>query len=348
MSKQVAKKKGLEHKHLIQANELSKDQKTSFKLRVIYGAIMACVAVPCIVFGGYAYLVLVGLVIACSTYEIAKAPSHKLSILVWAVTFIVMYALIFWVPIKSFVADGIKEFDVNTSFTGLAIQPIAIATMIFVFFFVVVIKPQFSLIDACYLIAMTLLLALGFQAILCVRYLPFKQFAQVNATMYNVDVAATSFKYGQSMFFVLYLLIAVCFNDIGAYIIGVCFGKHKMIPRISPKKTWEGFVGGIIISTGLSFLFAYLVAKCGYPMLPNFDTDKFYWILLVSFLLPFAGNLGDFTFSAIKRHFGIKDYSHVLGPHGGILDRIDSIIFGALAVVILVAFITNNWDFFKW
>lgn len=331
---------------VIKTNEVSKEAKATLKRRTIYALMMLAIFVPCLVLGGWFYLALIVLVIGASTYEIATAPSHKLSWFVWAVTFVVMYALVFWIMIKTNIIashePGWKGFDINTSFTEINLSPIALAVMIGLYLFVVIIKnKEFRLVDACYLIAMTLLLALGFQAALCVRYLPFDHFKDV------LDTSLPVFKYGQSMFLTIYLLIAIFFNDIGAYLTGMLFGKHKMAPNISPKKTWEGFAGGVIVSFVLSLTFGLTVAHCGMPVLPKFTISEWYWIVLVSFILPFIGVLGDLAFSAIKRQFGKKDYSNVLGPHGGVLDRIDSTLFGALALVILVIFITNGWSFLQ-
>lgn len=335
---------------VIKTNEVSKEAKATLKRRTIYALMMLVIFIPCLVLGGWFYLGLVVLIIGASTYEIATAPSHKLSWFVWAVTFIVMYALIFWIMLKTNFKDNWQHFDINTSFTEINLSPIALAVMIGLFLFVVIVKnKEFRLVDACYLIAMTLLLALGFQAVLAVRYLPFEQFIDVEHHLVEVplDTSTSLFKYGQSMFLVLYLLIAIFFNDIGAYLTGMLFGKHKMTPRISPKKTWEGFAGGVALSFILSVTFGLVTAHCGFPMLPIFTIDKWYWIVLISVILPLIGVLGDLSFSAIKRQFGKKDYSNVLGPHGGVLDRIDSTLFGALALVILIIFITNGWSFFQ-
>lgn len=335
---------------VIKTNEVSKDAKNNLKRRALFALIMLAVFIPCLVVGGWAYLALIVLIIGAATYEIATAPSHKLSWFVWAVTFVVMYSLIFWVLFKENIPTKFANFDINTCFTQLWLSPIALGVMVCLYLFVVIIKnKEFRLVDACYLIAVTLLLALGFQAALVVRYLPFEQFVDVEHHLVEVplDTSAPAFKYGQSMFLMIYLLLAIFFNDIGAYLTGMLFGKHKMAPNISPKKTWEGFAGGVITSIVLSLTFGLTVAHFGMPMLPKFTIDKWYWIVLVSFILPFIGVLGDLSFSAIKRQFGKKDYSNILGPHGGVLDRIDSTLFGALALVILIIFITNGWSFFQ-
>lgn len=115
----------------------------------------------------------------------------------------------------------------------------------------------------------------------------------------------------------MYICIA-CFGcDTGAYFAGVRFGKHKMIPRISPNKTWEGAVGGYLAGAVGSFVFAYfLINRLPMPM-----------IITGSLLLPAAAEIGDLSFSSLKRRFQIKDFSNLFPGHGGILDRVDSILF---------------------
>ncbi|MCQ2752834.1 MAG: phosphatidate cytidylyltransferase [Bacilli bacterium] len=334
-------------KPLIKTNELSTDTKASMKKRIIIGALVAMVVVPCVFVGWWFYLALIVFVIGVATYEIASLPSRRLSFLLWATVFVTMYALIFWVVIKHGLINEFKDFDINMAFGTIWLSPIALAVMIMMYFLVIVFKPKFTVMDACYLIAVTLLLALGFQAVLYIRYIPFNLFAEPDVSI-AVDVSSNYFKYCQSALLLFYLLIAICFNDMGAYFVGVLFGKHKINPRISPKKTWEGFAGGIIVSLILSMAMALVCAACHSPLLPFFTLDRWYWIFLCSVVLPLVGDLGDFAFSAIKRQFNKKDYSHILGPHGGVLDRIDSALFGALALTILVAFISNNWSFLEW
>jgi phosphatidate cytidylyltransferase len=130
-------------------------------------------------------------------------------------------------------------------------------------------------------------------------------------------------------------------TDTGAYFIGILFGKNKINPRISPKKTWEGFTGGIIISTLFSFVFAMILALCGHPILKCLDTDNWYLVLIISLIMPLFATLGDFTFSALKRHYEIKDFGNILPGHGGVLDRVDSLIFTATATAIVVSIILS-------
>ena len=105
-------------------------------------------------------------------------------------------------------------------------------------------------------------------------------------------------------------------NDTGAYLIGVPFGKHKLFKRISPKKSWEGVIGGVIFS----LLTVILLAKF-FPVLSLFS-----W-LIVSFIVVFFGTLGDLIESLLKRYLGLKDSGSFLPGHGGFLDRYDGVLF---------------------
>ena len=127
-------------------------------------------------------------------------------------------------------------------------------------------------------------------------------------------------------FFIIFIICVSCFTDIGAYFIGYLFGKHKLNERISPKKTIEGSIGGCVIGTTSGIIYSIL-------LLPGFDIVN---IAILSFIMTIVGQIGDLIFSAIKRHYGIKDYGHLFPGHGGVLDRTDSIL---LNVVFAYAFL---------
>ncbi len=119
----------------------------------------------------------------------------------------------------------------------------------------------------------------------------------------------------------IYVALACFLCDTGAWFFGRKFGRHKMIPRISPKKTWEGSIGGYLTGFLISLIYGLLFI----PAMPKG--------LLVcgSLVLPAAAEIGDLSFSSTKRHFGIKDFGKLLPGHGGILDRIDSLVFCFMA-----------------
>ena len=122
------------------------------------------------------------------------------------------------------------------------------------------------------------------------------------------------------------LLLPVVFSDIGGYTAGVLFGKHTMVPAISPKKSWEGFAGSLIFGTAAAVLAVALLL------------DKPAWVgVPLGVLLVITGTLGDLVESQVKRDLGIKDMGTLLPGHGGIMDRIDSILPSAVATWIVLS-----------
>lgn len=108
-------------------------------------------------------------------------------------------------------------------------------------------------------------------------------------------------------------------TDTFAYFTGRFLGKHKLAPVISPKKTVEGSIGGIVFAVGVFALYGLIIAKGGY-------TPHYLPLLLCGLLVSVVSQIGDLALSAIKREFGIKDYSRLFPGHGGVLDRFDSVI----------------------
>lgn len=126
---------------------------------------------------------------------------------------------------------------------------------------------------------------------------------------------------------VFFLLVATEFNDVAQYVWGKLFGRHKIIPKVSPNKTWEGFLGGWATTAALIWFAG-----------PLFTPLEGLGLAVVALVLPVAGFAGDVTMSAIKRDIGVKDTSHLIPGHGGILDRIDSLTFTAPIYFHLMAY----------
>jgi len=117
---------------------------------------------------------------------------------------------------------------------------------------------------------------------------------------------------------VLFLLFMTQFNDVSQYVFGKLFGKNKIIPKVSPNKTWEGFIGGVVTVTLLSgFIAPYLTSL-----------DMFYGFIAGSIISIF-GFFGDVVISSLKRDVNIKDTGSLIPGHGGILDRLDSLLYTA-------------------
>lgn len=134
----------------------------------------------------------------------------------------------------------------------------------------------------------------------------------------------------QEQFLVVVIAVA---SDIAAYYVGCTFGKHKIWPRVSPKKSWEGCLGGLLAGT----LAAVGIACLPYGGKLLLGGNVFLWIA-IGIILTLAAQFGDFFESALKRACHVKDSSAILPGHGGVLDRIDSIVFtlAAYAAVMLL------------
>ena len=125
----------------------------------------------------------------------------------------------------------------------------------------------------------------------------------------------------------LFLVFLTEINDVMQFVWGKLFGKHKIIPKISPNKTWEGFIGGVISTTAIGY---------GLGFLTPLSTE---YLLLVSFLVAIAGFVGDVVMSSVKRDVGVKDTGTAIPGHGGVLDRIDSLAYTAPVFFHLVYYI---------
>jgi phosphatidate cytidylyltransferase len=123
-------------------------------------------------------------------------------------------------------------------------------------------------------------------------------------------------------YYVLYFILVTKFSDTGAYVVGSLIGRHKMIPRISPGKTWEGFAGAIGVSTGASVLFAHLAGD----RLAGMTLGH---AIILGVILSVAAVVGDLIESLFKREAGVKDSGRFFPGIGGILDLLDSLMFNA-------------------
>ncbi len=160
---------------------------------------------------------------------------------------------------------------------------------------------KYDIEDSLYLLGSVLFLGVGFNQIIAIRLLDIKYF--------------------------VYLILITIFTDTFAYIVGRLIGKHKMCPSVSPNKTWEGFAGGLVFGTFISTM--YYINAFNY-------SKNIFLLVIITAVLSIVGELGDLAFSSIKRHYNIKDFGNIMPGHGGVLDRLDSIIFVILAFCFLI------------
>ena len=135
-------------------------------------------------------------------------------------------------------------------------------------------------------------------------------------------------------YFYLLTLVGAWMTDIFAYFVGVLFGKHKLIPDVSPKKTIEGAVGGLVFCilgfVGFGLLYNHFWIMEGSTALP------IWFMIIMGFFVSVVSQIGDLSLSLLKRKYGIKDFGKIFPGHGGVLDRCDSVL--AVSIILCIFF----------
>ena len=342
-TKNSTKPQTTKNTHTKHHNELSKSAKSSMATRIISAIVGLAIVVPAMVLGDWIYFGLITVALGFACWEILGC-AKKRTALIFVIYFVFLAAIAYWPMFKTMLVDGVGLGKVDIYYRSIYISVIVVLLGTFLLFGLTVIYKDFTVLDACFLIAMGILIGFGFQCLFFLRYFPniYFQTGNEQTLVFTVDNTV------KPSLLLIFVIIATFVTDTGAYFVGVFFGKNKMNERISPKKTWEGFVGGIVISSIVSTALGISFAACGYPILPIFDLEHWYYILALSVLIPLLATLGDFVFSSIKRYWGIKDYGKLIPGHGGVLDRLDSIFFAVIISSIFVFMLyslTETGDF---
>ena len=144
--------------------------------------------------------------------------------------------------------------------------------------------------------------------------------------MNDLQFSDERFTQASAVYMILFTLFCCWFTDIFAYFTGVFFGKHKMTPIVSPKKTWEGAIGGVVLTAAMNVGLYFVFANKFFP-----DGKFMFWdwwaVIPISLVLSVISIFGDLSASVIKRNYGVKDYGKLIPGHGGIMDRFDSTLF---------------------
>jgi phosphatidate cytidylyltransferase len=313
-------------------NNVQPEFQKKFSNRVIVALVLVVLTIPSIIIGSWLIVLfaLVGLLFA--THEILTVKiGHVYPLPIRVFVYLMMVGMIFYVFLRNnFIDFGIdfSQWSFATGLNDLELPTFILTVLVATLFFSSITDVRFKVQDATYLITMATLLSLSFQALLFLRFYP--------EFIFNVPRSLIA-----NSLLLLYAAMGTFFTDIGAFMIGTFFGKHKMNVRVSKNKTWEGFFGGVGVSFLGSFTFGMVLAWMGTPLLPFLSLDQWYWIFLLSLVMPLIATLGDFTFSIIKREFGIKNFSNILGEHGGILDRVDSFSMVVLVVALIISLLSD-------
>ncbi|NLL72172.1 MAG: phosphatidate cytidylyltransferase [Clostridiales bacterium] len=185
-----------------------------------------------------------------------------------------------------------------------------------------------------------MLLFIGFLLLLMVTYVvtyPNYRFEQVMTAFFGLFYVSIMLSYiyqvailEDGAILVWLIFIGSWGSDTCAYCVGILFGKHKIIPKLSPKKSLEGCIGGVIGAALIGFLYALALGN----RITGIDNPKLLFTIIGA-SASIISQIGDWAASAIKRNFDIKDYGKLIPGHGGILDRFDSVIFTAPIVYYL-------------
>ncbi len=359
-------------------NRLSSSSKSGMKTRIITGIVLVAIMLPTIILGDWLFFVVFAIFAVVGIHEILKAPGpRKYNWLVQFVVYAFVISFIFWIFLKDYWGrssplTGETGFYLDTVYVSV----IAIVLYLFVLFLIAIATPKVQLSDVTYLFTIGLFFAFGFQGIYFLRFYGNGAGLYGNTTLITTSFSTTPVSsdnyfaayyeaYGLNQSFAscltfCYLLIGTWMADVGAYFFGSFFGKHRMNPRISPHKTWEGFFGGALVSIGFSLGSAAIMEYCfNMPLIPGilqFQHSELLeanhvlygnsWVFLVlcSVLMPFVGNIGGFLFSLIKRQFGIKDFGNLFPGHGGVIDRFDSVMSNAIIMACIIVITAGGWN----
>ncbi|MCZ8532750.1 phosphatidate cytidylyltransferase [Paenisporosarcina quisquiliarum] len=251
------------------------------KQRIITGAIALALFLPIVLLGGSVFTILVYIIAAVGLHEMLRMKGISLFSFAGLVSFLLLFLLL----LPSSFAEEILTYTGHTKLEWLFVG------VFLVLIYTVLVKNRFTFDDAAFVILSTLYVGIGFYYFIETR--------------------------NEGLAYVIFALLIVWTTDSGAYFTGRKIGKRKLWPEISPNKTVEGFVGGIIWALITAFIIQWIS-----PL-----TSSILVLIGITIVASIFGQLGDLVESAIKRHYNVKDSGNLLPGHGGILDRFDSILF---------------------
>jgi phosphatidate cytidylyltransferase len=250
------------------------------KQRVITGVIAAALFLPIVIFGGFPFIIVTYILATVGLFELLRMKRLRVVSPEGAISFVVLWLLLLPQQYES----GLASFHV----TKLGLLLLGAFLLLA---YTVVTKNAFTFDEAGFILLSILYVGFGFYC-----------FSEIR----SIGLA-----------YMVYALFIIWATDIGAYFIGRAFGKRKLWPEISPNKTVEGSIGGIICAVAVAVVYQW-------------TTNLFHsigFVLVMTIVLSIFGQLGDLVESAFKRHYGVKDSGNILPGHGGILDRFDSLLF---------------------
>ena len=257
------------------------------KTRIISAIVMLAIVVPVFIIGGDIFRILIVLLamLGMKEYLDIKEEKKQLPIFMKLLSYLFIPLILLCISVDDKLVMNI-DFRIITGLFLVILLPVVLYHK----------REIYSINDACYL----------FFGIM---------FLGIAMSLFNTY-------YFINKFLLLYLMLITTMTDSFALFTGMLIGRHKLLEVVSPKKTWEGLVGGAVFGTFIATAFYVTVVN---------QSANIVLVAAITLFLSIVGQFGDLFFSAIKRYFGKKDFSNLIPGHGGILDRLDSLIFLLLA-----------------
>lgn len=248
------------------------------KQRIITGVVAAALFLPIVFYGGLPFVLLTYALATVGLYELLRMKGLNLVSPYGILSLVFLWIILF--PYEEIIAD----FYYSKTELGIVF-------ILLLLTYTVITKNRFTFEDAAFSILSAIYVGIGF---------------------YFLMEARTA-----GIVYIFYSLFIIWATDSGAYFIGKAMGKKKLWPEISPNKTVEGSLGGVICAVVVAIFFG---------IFSEFNASLL-TIMGITVVLSVFGQIGDLVQSAYKRHFGVKDSGNILPGHGGILDRFDSLLF---------------------
>lgn len=258
------------------------------KIRVITATVMVALIIPFFVYSNtVAFTILISLLSAVGVYEMQKCIGIERNVYVFFPT------VVFSIAVPFILKCAVGEENDRLAYVFI----LSFILVIYMLIASVFSKKKLSVDSAALSALTTVYIVFGLSAIILLR----------------------ESENGEYIYFLSFIIPWT--TDTFAYFGGKFFGKHKLIPEVSPKKTVEGAVSGTVCSMLITILYGFIIGKVSDSVTPNYMA-----ITIVTILVSALSQCGDLIMSLIKRRFGIKDFGKLFPGHGGVLDRFDSII----------------------
>ena len=251
------------------------------KQRILTAIVAAALFVPLVIVGGLPFTIAVYAIAMVGLFELLRMREIDLLSIEGILTSVALAVLLMPANWEEHVFQAVGYTKIEMTF----------AIVLILLTYTVIVKNRYTFDHAAFSVLGALYVGIGFYYLIETR-------------LYGIE-------------YVIYALMVIWTTDSGAYFIGRKIGKRKLWPEISPNKTIEGFVGGIVSAVVFACVFQYF-----YPI-----ASTYMIVVVVTIVASIVGQLGDLVESALKRHYAVKDSGKLLPGHGGILDRFDSLLF---------------------